>query len=46
MDIEQFEAELARDGFAAAIAGEYLPAQVNPEHTHPFEVRGRGSVGT
>ena len=40
MDIEQFEAELARDGFTRAVAGEYEPGRINLEHTHPFEVRG------
>ncbi|GAC1633680.1 MAG: hypothetical protein NVS9B10_29200 [Nevskia sp.] len=40
MDAQQFQAELIRDGFAPAIAGEYSPGLVNLEHTHPFEVRG------
>lgn len=40
MDTEQFKAELMRDGFSEAIAGEYRPSLVNPDHTHPFEVRG------
>ena len=40
MDAQQFKAELQRDGFTAAVAGEYSPGLVNIEHTHPFEVRG------
>lgn len=40
MDAEHFRAELARDGFSDATAGEYAPGLVNPDHTHPFEVRG------
>lgn len=40
MEAAQFEAELLRDGFTAAIAGEYSPGLINVEHTHPFEVRG------
>lgn len=40
MDAKQFEAELIRDGFSPALAGEYAPGRVNPDHTHPFEVRG------
>ena len=40
MDQVQFKAELARDGFEPAIAGEYAPGLVNVDHVHPFEVRG------
>lgn len=40
MDRQQFQTELSRDGFGDAIAGEYAPGRVNPDHTHPFEVRG------
>ncbi|MGQ0620046.1 MAG: cupin domain-containing protein [Panacagrimonas sp.] len=40
MDAKQFQAELERDGFGPAIAGEYAPGLINPDHTHPFEVRG------
>lgn len=40
MDAQQFQAELIRDGFEPAIAGEYTPGLVKPDHTHPFEVRG------
>lgn len=40
MDAQQFQAELTRDGFGSAIAGEYAPGLINPDHTHPFEVRG------
>lgn len=40
MDQEQFRAELARDGFAPAISGEYAPGLINADHVHPFEVRG------
>ena len=40
MDAARFEAELLRDGFTAAIAGEYSPGRINAEHSHPFEVRG------
>lgn len=40
MDTPQFEAELIRDGFGVAIAGDYAPGRINHEHTHPFEVRG------
>ena len=40
MDEQQFKAELIRDGFSPAVAGEYAPGLINPDHTHPFEVRG------
>ena len=40
MDAQRFEAELLRDGFTAAVAGEYSPGLVNIEHSYPFEVRG------
>ena len=40
MDEQQFKRELIRDGFSPAIAGEYVAGLINPDHTHPFEVRG------
>lgn len=40
MEAGHFEAELLRDGFSPATAGEYAPGLINLEHTHPFEVRG------
>lgn len=40
MKAQEFQAELAREGFTDPEAGEYEPGRVNPDHTHPFEVRG------
>jgi uncharacterized cupin superfamily protein len=40
MDASEFERHLAETGFGKSVPGEYEPNQVNPPHTHPFEVRG------
>ncbi|MBV8393712.1 MAG: cupin domain-containing protein [Alphaproteobacteria bacterium] len=39
MDTKSFEAELKREGYEVATST--TPgAKVNPEHTHPFDVKG------
>lgn len=36
----EFESSLIGDGFGPAAAGNWEAGRVNPEHVHPFEVRG------
>ena len=40
MTRSEFEAQLARDHYDPAIAGEYPPHCFNDFHTHAFDVRG------
>jgi quercetin dioxygenase-like cupin family protein len=40
MNVDEFERQMAREGFSAPIAGEYEPHRFNDAHAHAFEVRG------
>jgi uncharacterized cupin superfamily protein len=40
MNAEEFEQQMARDGFTRPIAGHYEADRFNAPHSHPFEVRG------
>lgn len=40
MNAQKFREQLRSEGFSEAIAGEYAAGLINPDHTHPFEVRG------
>lgn len=40
MDEDDFEAGLTRDGYGAAVAGDYPAGRRNELHNHPFAVRG------
>ena len=40
MNAQEFEQQMAEDGFSKPIPGQYEANRFNDAHTHPFEVRG------